>query len=91
MGILRRKVKSPHAVPADARHCAQCGRPSLKRTVATYPVELSGKLAGRRIDVYRVEMDKCRHCGMLVPTTEGNAKVDRCTKKGIEFFLKHLR
>jgi len=28
---------------------------------------------------------------MLVPTTEGKAKVDRCTKKGIEFFLKHLR
>jgi len=91
MGILRRKVKSPDALPADARHCAQCGRPSLKRTVATCPVELSGKLAGRRIDVYRVEMDKCRHCGTLVPTAEGKAKVDRCTKKGIEFFLKHLR
>jgi hypothetical protein len=91
MGILPRKIKSANAPPADTRQCAQCGSSSLKRTLATYPVELTGKLAGRRIDVHRVEMDKCRHCGALTPTAEGRGKIERCTKKGIDFFLEHLR
>lgn len=54
-------------------------------------MHLTGKLAGRRVDVYRVEMDKCRSCGTLTPTKEGNAKIKRCTKTGIEFFRKQLR
>jgi hypothetical protein len=53
-------------------------------------VPLTGKLAGRRIDVQRVEMDECRNRGALMPTPEGKAKIERCTKTGIEFFLKHL-
>jgi hypothetical protein len=36
-------------------------------------------------------MDKCRHCGALTPTAEGRGKIERCTKKGIDFFLEHLR
>ena len=43
------------------------------------------------LDIYRVEMDKCRHCGTLTPTKEGKAKIKRCTKTGTEFFLKNLR
>jgi hypothetical protein len=53
-------------------------------------VALTGRLAGHRIDVYRVEMDKCRDCGTLTPTAEGLMKIDRCAKRGIEFFLEHL-
>ncbi len=33
--------------------CEKCSSTSLKRTITTYPVPLTGKLAGRRIDVYR--------------------------------------
>ena len=70
--------------------CEKCSRTSLKRTIATYPVLLTGKLAGKRVDVYRVELDQCRKCGHLMPTPEGQAKVKRCVKKGREFFLKNL-
>jgi hypothetical protein len=63
----------------------------LKRRAATYPVHLTGKLAGKRIDVYRVELDQCRKCGHLMPTPEGRAKVKRCVKRGKEFFLSSLR
>ena len=90
MGIFRRTVKSASA-PAVARACPKCGSPSLKRLLATHPVHLTGELAGRRVDVYRVEMDQCRHCGILTPTDEGKAKIARCTKTGIEFFRKQLR
>jgi hypothetical protein len=86
----RSKVKQPATLAADAARCEQCGSTALSRTLATYPVPLAGKLAGRRIDVYRVEMDECQDCGALTPTPEGKAKIDRCTKTGIEFFLKHL-
>jgi len=54
-------------------------------------VYLTGELIGRRLDIYRVEMDKCRHCGTLTPTKEGKAKIKRCTKTGADFFLKNLR
>ncbi|MGH8296447.1 MAG: hypothetical protein ACRETZ_13285, partial [Steroidobacteraceae bacterium] len=64
MGIFRRKIK-PDSAPGEAPKCPQCGSTSLKRVLATHPVHLTGKLAGRRVDVYRVEMDKCRHCGTL--------------------------
>jgi hypothetical protein len=87
--IFRRKRSS---IPpgAEAPKCPQCSGASLKRVLATHPVPLTGRLAGRRVDVYRVEMDKCRHCGTLTPTAEGLAKIERCTKTGIEFFLEHL-
>lgn len=70
--------------------CEHCGGSSLKRKIATYPVPLTGKLAGRRLDIYRVELHECRYCGFLMPTDEGKAKVMRCTKTGIDFFLKNL-
>jgi hypothetical protein len=89
MSIFRRKRNSS-APDAEAPKCPHCGGTSLKRTLATHPVPLTGRLAGRRIDVYRVEMDKCRDCGALTPTAEGLAKIERCTKRGIEFFLEHL-
>jgi len=69
--------------------CEKCSSTSLKRKIATYPVLLTAKLAGRRVDVYRVELDQCRKCGHLMPTPEGQAKVKRCVKKGREFFLKN--
>jgi hypothetical protein len=28
--------------------------------------------------------------GALTPTEEGKAKIERCTKKGIDLFLEHL-
>ena len=70
--------------------CKQCASTSLKRKIATYPVPLTGKLAGKRIDVYRVELDQCRQCGHLMPTPDGQAKVIRCVKRGKQFFLKNL-
>jgi hypothetical protein len=90
MRIFRRKVKPEDTPGAEAPKCPQCGSTSLKRVLDTHPVHLTGKLAGRRVDVYRVEMDKCRDCGALTPTAEGKAKIERCTKTGIEFFVKHL-
>ena len=81
------KRKDPHAAP---RLCERCSSPSLKRKIATYPVDLTGRLAGRRVDVYRVELDQCRHCGHLMPTPEGQAKVKRCVKVGKKIFLKGL-
>ena len=70
--------------------CAKCSSTSLNRKIATYPVPLTGKLAGKRIDVYRVELDQCRQCGHLMPTPEGQAKVKRCVKRGRQFFLKNI-
>ena len=91
MGILRRKVKPANAHGTKAAKCPKCGGTSLKRVIATHPVHLTGRLAGRRVDVYRVEMDKCRHWGAFTPTEEGKAKIARCTKTGIEFFRKQIR
>jgi len=81
------KRKDPKAA---AGSCKNCAGTSLKRKIATYPVPLTGKLAGKRIDVYRVELDQCRQCGHLMPTPEGQAKVKRCVKRGRQFFLKKL-
>ena len=77
------KRKDLHAAP---RLCERCSGPSLKRKIATYPVDLTG----RRVDVYRVELDQCRQCGHLMPTREGQAKVKRCVKVGKKIFLKSL-
>jgi hypothetical protein len=82
------KRKDP---PTGSRICEKCSSASLQRTLATYPVPLTGKLAGKRIDVYRVELDQCRQCGHLMPTPQGLAKVKRCVKKGVEFFRQNLR
>ncbi|MGH8229170.1 MAG: hypothetical protein ACREU3_14920 [Steroidobacteraceae bacterium] len=84
MGILRRQVKPANAPDTEAPKCPQCGSTSLKRVLATHPVHLTGS----RVDVYRVEMHKCRHCGARTPTEEGKAKIKRCTKTGRDFFLK---
>lgn len=70
--------------------CEKCASTSLKRTLATYPVPLTGKLTGKRIDVYRVQLDQCKTCGHLMPTPEGKAKVNRCVRKGKQFFLNNL-
>jgi ribosomal protein L37AE/L43A len=91
MGIFRRTVKPTKAAGTEAAKCPKCGSTSLKRVLATHPVYLTGELIGRRLDIYRVEMDKCRHCGTLTPTQEGKAKIKRCTKTGTEFFRKQQR
>jgi hypothetical protein len=83
-------VKRHRPKPASSI-CKKCGSDSLKRRITTYPVHLTGKLAGKRIDVYRVELDQCRKCGHLLPTPEGRAKVRRCVKRGREFFINNLR
>ena len=80
----------PHSPAPSAPACQQCGSTSLKRKIATYPVHLTGKLAGRRVDVYRVELDQCRDCGHLMPTPEGLAKVKRCTRVGKKAILQSL-
>ena len=83
----RAKIKR---IATPARTCTRCGSASLKQKLATYPVPLTGKLIGRRIDVYRVEHDHCRDCGLLAPTPEGYAKIKRCTQTGIDLFLNNL-
>ena len=91
MRFFRRTVKPAAKSDTQAAQCPKCGGTAFKRVLATHPVPLSGKLAGRRLDIYRVEMNKCRQCGAQTPTAEGAAKIERCTKKGIEIFLKHIR
>ena len=86
-GFTRLKRKDPPVAPSL---CERCASPSLKRKIATYPVDLTGQPAGRRVDVYRVEFDQCRQCGHLMPTPEGRAKVKRCVKVGRKIFLKGL-
>ena len=45
---------------------------SYRKAVSFKPDYLEAlKLAGRRVDVYRVELDQCRKCGHLMPTPEG--------------------
>lgn len=77
--------------PRSPRACTQCHGRSLTRCLATYPVPLTGRLKGRRVDVYRVELDRCRDCGHLMPTPEGQAKVRRCVKVGKRAILESLR
>jgi ribosomal protein L37AE/L43A len=91
MRIFGRTVKPAAARGAEVSKCPQCGGTAFKRALATHPVPLTGKLAGRRLEIYRVEIAKCRQCGAMTPTAEGKAKIERCTKKGIEIFLAHIR
>jgi hypothetical protein len=92
--VKRNAAKLKPAPGSESRtgscSCKNCASNSLKRTLATYPVHLTDRLAGKRIDVYRVELDQCRDCGHLMPTPKGQAKVKRCVKKGRKFFLNNL-
>ena len=69
--------------------CTQCGGTRWQRRITTYPVELTEppSLAGKQIHVHRVALYECESCGHRIPTAAGQAKVDRCVTRGIEFFL----
>lgn len=69
--------------------CARCGATRLQRRITTYPVDLTAppSLAGKQMQVHRVALHECVSCGHLMPTAAGQAKVDRCVARGIEFFL----
>ena len=51
---------------------------------------LTGQLEGKRINVGRVALYQCQTCGHLMPTTAGQAKVDRNVNLGIRLFLGQL-
>jgi len=70
--------------------CAACHGTDLVRRIATYPVLLTGQLAGKRINVGRVALYECQTCGHLMPTPAGQAKVDRNVNMGIRLFLGQL-
>jgi hypothetical protein len=57
------------------------------RRITTYPVRLTGPLAGKQINVGRVALHACRICGHLMPAPAGQAKVDRNVNAGIPLFL----
>ena len=57
-----------------ARTCPNCGGRTRKRRSTTYPLVLPG----RRIDVARVKVHECCDCGHLMPTPEGQDKLERC-------------
>lgn len=88
LAVFTRLTRDTAAPPG--RTCEQCGGNRLKRRLATYPVPLTGKLKGRRVDVYRVELDQCRDCGHLIPTPDGYAKVKRCVKVGKRVILESM-
>jgi hypothetical protein len=70
--------------------CVACQGRDLVRRIATYPVLLTGQLAGKRINVGRVALYQCQTCGHLMPTPAGQAKVDRNVNLGIRLFLGQL-
>jgi hypothetical protein len=70
--------------------CQLCGSADLVRKITTYPVVLSGSLAGKRINVGRVALHECSTCGHLMPTLAGQAKIDRCVEMGVRLFLGQL-
>src|SRR6266705_4001847 len=53
---------------------AACHGTDLVRRIATYPVLLTGQLAGKRINVGRVTLYECQTCGHLMPTPAGQAR-----------------
>lgn len=57
-----------------SRTCQQCGGNVLKRRSTTYPLILPG----RQINVARVKVYECSDCGHLMPTPEGQEKLQRC-------------
>lgn len=54
--------------------CQTCGSRDLKRRSTTYPLTLPG----RQINLERVKVFECSACGHLMPTPEGEAKLQRC-------------
>jgi hypothetical protein len=70
--------------------CQACQGLDLVRRITTYPVNLTGQLAGKQIHVGRVALYECRSCGHLMPTPAGQAKVDRNVNMGIRLFLGQL-
>jgi hypothetical protein len=85
MGRTTAKAKKPTC-------CTNCTGTALVRRVTTYPVRLTGPapLTGKEIHVHRVALHQCQSCGHLMPTPAGQAKVERCVERGIEFFLGRL-
>lgn len=71
-------------------NCQLCGGTDLVRKITTYPVALSGPLEGKQIHVGRVALHECLRCGHRMPTSAGQAKVDRCTEMGVRLFLGQL-
>ncbi len=69
--------------------CLRCGASGLQPRITTYPVELTAwpSLAGKQIHVHRIVLHVCVFCGYLMPTDAGQAKIDRCVARDIEFFL----
>jgi hypothetical protein len=53
--------------------CQNCASGALKRLSTTYPLTLPG----RRLDVARVQVLQCADCGHLMPTSAGQAKLER--------------
>ena len=80
------KTKARSGKPAA---CANCAGNDLQRRITTYPVRLTGpgSLAGKEIHVGRVALYECQSCGHLMPTPAGQAKVDRCVARVIEFLI----
>jgi len=72
-------------------NCQVCASTDLVRKITTYPVVLSGSLAGKQINVGRVALHECLTCGHLMPTPAGQAKIERCTEMGVRLFLGKLR
>ncbi len=55
------------------RTCQKCGSSNLKRRSTTYPL----MLPRRQINVARVQVHECADCATLIPTTAGQAKLQR--------------
>ena len=72
--------------------CTNCAGTALVRRITTYPVRLTGPapLTGKEIHVHRVALHECQSYGHLMPTPAGQAKVERCVERGIDFFLGPL-
>lgn len=70
--------------------CKACDGTDLARRITTYPVMLGGKLEGRQINVGRVALHECQLCGYMMPTTAGQAKVDRLVSECIKMLLSQL-
>ncbi len=83
---MPRKAKSTKPVACEA-----CQGTDLIRRITTYPVRLTGPLEGKQIHVGRVALHQCQSCGHLMPTSAGQAKVDRNVGMGVRLFLGQLR
>ena len=85
MGRTTAKMRKPTC-------CIHCAGTALVRRITTYPVRLTAPapLTGKEIHVHRVALHECQSCGHLMPTPAGQAKVERCVARGIEFFLGRL-